>query len=81
MWLRALAPKLLRLLPSRCFATTVTAHPTPNDYAYKFLLPRRIAVNGCSVDVRSRELFQPQHMDDVVARVRSCRRCGLAFTP
>ena len=59
------------LLP-RFFASSVTAHPTPNERACKFLLPRRIAVNGCSVDLRSRHLFQPHLLDDVVAKV--CRR-------
>ena len=61
----------LRLL-SRRLASSVTVHPTPNENAFKFVLPHRIAVNGCSVDLRSRELFQPQHLDDVVAKV--CRR-------
>ncbi len=68
MLLKSLAPALRSAISSRFFAS-VTAHATPNELAYKFLLPRRIAVNGCSVDVRARELFQPQLMDDVVARV------------
>jgi hypothetical protein len=67
---RACASKLFGKFLSRCFASAISVHPTPNEHAYKFVLPRRIAVNGCSVDLRSRELFQPQHLDDVVAKVR-----------
>jgi hypothetical protein len=69
---RAFAAKVWLPLLTRHFASSVTAHPTPNERAFKFLLPRRIAVNGCSVDLRSRDLFQPQLLDDVVAKV--CRR-------
>lgn len=67
---RVLSAKGWGLLLSRRLASAVSVYPTPNEYAYKFVLPRRIAVNGCSVDLRSRDSFQPHRLDDVVAQVQ-----------